>query len=422
MKHFSIRLQLALSAIALGILLLLAQLGIQFYVLRADIVQRIERHEYRQLTDFAEYLDEKLEESKDMLSNVAPNIGARQLGDVRALQNMLQRESALLTVFDDLYVFNAKGVLLVDWPVKPGRRMLDMSGRDYIQEVVRTHQTVISKPLWGKATKQPIVVVDDNASSRRILANNLMSVGLHAVMCDGVAQALHSPQTLDAHYALIDVGLPDIDGYALVTELRKKRSSAQMTIIMMGALSEQTPQELLQSHDIQGFLIKPIDLHELVAVLNRWSDTHTQRLPAAAVPSQALWSPLAARVLLAEDTPINQTLATIILTRMGCEVTVANNGVEAVEAFADGRFDLVLMDIQMPEMGGIEATHKIRELELERGSQPTPIIAVTANALKGDRERYLAAGLNGYVSKPISVEALKSEIQRLLRDGVLAAR
>ena len=893
MKHFSIRLQLALSAIALGILLLLAQLGIQFYVLRADIVQRIERHEFRQLTDFAEYLDEKLEESKDMLSSVAPNISAQQLADGRALQNFLQRESALLTVFDDLYVFNAKGVLLVDWPVKPGRRMLDMSGRDYIQEVVRTHQTVISKPLWGKATKQPIVVVaapildeqnrligivggvlnlykpnllgtiatrkngatgyyylvtqdrvriahpdpslilkavppnstnlpfeaamegfegtqegqttrglralftfkklkttdwivgsvipteeafapitylyhrmllvtllllgavipllwifaaklvkplgqlaqamhataermrdgqpvtpipalgsqeihtvvqafnefmaarqraecllaqardeaqaanasksnflanmsheirtpmngilgmtelclqtrttdeqqsylemvqtsaksllavindildfskiearkldldphefsvhslvrqstralslravekdielvcdiapdvpelvvsdalrlqqvltnllgnaikftaqgevvltveclkspraadgvwlqfhikdtgigiskdkqglifdiftqadsstarrfggsglglaisrnlvemmggqitvqselgegstfsfttrlgqasavpvarselsshlagetvlvvDDNASSRRILANNLMSVGLHAVMCDGVAQALHSPQTLDAHYALIDVGLPDIDGYALVTELRKKRSSAQMTIIMMGALSEQTPQELLQSHDIQGFLIKPIDLHELVAVLNRWSDTHSQRLPAATVPSQALWSPLAARVLLAEDTPINQTLATIILTRMGCEVTVANNGVEAVEAFADGRFDLVLMDIQMPEMGGIEATHKIRELELERGSRPTPIIAVTANALKGDRERYLAAGLNGYVSKPISVEALKSEIQRLLRDGVVAPR
>ena len=82
-----------------------------------------------------------------------------------------------------------------------------------------------------------VLVVDDNASSRRILANNLMSAGLHPVVCDSAAQALHLPQTLDAHYALIDVGLPDIDGYALVTELRKKRSSAQMTIIMMGALS-----------------------------------------------------------------------------------------------------------------------------------------------------------------------------------------
>ena len=159
MKYFSIRLQLALSAIALGILLLLAQLGIQFYVLRADIVQRIEKHEFRQLTDFAEYLDEKLEESKEMLASISPNFTAQQLSDPQALQNALQRESALLTVFDDLYVFNAKGVLLVDWPVKPGRRMLDMSERDYIQEVVKTHQTVISKPILGKATKQPIVVV-----------------------------------------------------------------------------------------------------------------------------------------------------------------------------------------------------------------------------------------------------------------------
>jgi len=179
---------------------------------------------------------------------------------------------------------------------------------------------------------------------------------------------------------------------------------------------------LLQSHDIQGFLVKPIDLHELVAILNRWSTTHAQRPTEDARPAQELWSPLSARVLLAEDTPINQTLATIILTRMGCEVTVANNGLEAVDAFKAGAFDLVLMDIQMPEMGGIEATQAIREMESQLARRPTPIIAVTANALKGDRERYLDAGMNGYVSKPISVEALKSEIQRLLRDGVVAAR
>jgi CheY-like chemotaxis protein len=276
----------------------------------------------------------------------------------------------------------------------------------------------LSEQLAGET----VLVVDDNASSSHILARNLTSAGLHAVVCDSAAQALHSPQLLQAHYALIDVGLPDIDGYALVTELRKTRSAAQMTIVMMGALSEQTPQEMLLSHDIQSFLVKPIDVHELVAVLNRWSRTHVPMPADPDSPAQELWSPLSARVLLAEDTPINQTLATIILTRMGCEVTVANNGLEAVDAFVASTFDLVLMDIQMPEMGGIEATQAIRDMESRQARRPTPIIAVTANALKGDRERYLASGMNGYVSKPISVEALKSEMQRLLRDGVVAAR
>jgi CheY-like chemotaxis protein len=125
--------------------------------------------------------------------------------------------------------------------------------------------------------------------------------------------------------------------------------------------------------------------------------------------------------LLVEDTPINQTLATILLTRMGCEVTVANDGVEAVEAFAGNLFDLVLMDIQMPEMGGMEATRLIREMECRQARTPVPIIAVTANALKGDRERYLEAGMNGYVSKPISVDALRSEMERLWQDGVGAS-
>ena len=89
---------------------------------------------------------------------------------------------------------------------------------------------------------------------------------------------------------------------------------------------------------------------------------------------------------------------------------------------AEQPYDVVLMDIQMPEMGGMEATRKIREMESGQARPPTPIIAVTANALKGDRERYLEAGMNGYVSKPMSVEALKSEMQRLLRDGVVVPR
>mgnify|MGYP000051738235 CR=1 FL=1 len=159
MKSPSIRVQVALSAIALGCLLLVAQLGLQFFVLRTDIVQRVEKHEFRALKDFAVYLDEKLEDSVNMLAVEAVNVPAARLHNTAALENYLSRQQALLTVFDDLYVFDARGVLLVDWPRKPGRRLLDMSERDYVREVVAHHRPYISRPILGKATRQPIVVV-----------------------------------------------------------------------------------------------------------------------------------------------------------------------------------------------------------------------------------------------------------------------
>ena len=885
MKNLSIKLQLSLSAIAMGIVLLLAQLGLQFYVLRGDIVQRIEKHEFRQLSDFARNLDEKLQDSQDMLASVGLNVPAQDMQDLNKLEKHLQREHALLNVYDDLYIFDAQGVLLVDWPIKPGRRKLDMASRDYIQGVIKTGKPVISKPILGKATQQPIVVVatpildqqnrlvgimggvlnlykpnllgnianrkngetgyyylvtkdrvriahpdtrliltsvpegsgnlpleaamkgfegtqegtttrglkglftfkrlqttdwivasvipsaeafapisdlyqkmvlvtllllltivplmwgfvsklisplgelaqamhdtaarmrdgqptaqiaaigsqeittvvhafnefvearihaetelslarddaqtanasksnflanmsheirtpmngilgmtelclqtrmtneqrsylemvstsahslvavindildfskieakklhldphefslhslirqstrtlslratekelelvcdmapdvpdlvlgdplrlqqvitnllgnaikftargeviltvnrmsvdevgpglwlvfevkdtgigissdkqslifdvftqadsstarrfggsglglaisrsliqmmggdirvssqlgkgstfrftielqtantsplslppllpqlkgrtamvvDDNATSRSILCRRLTCAGLHAVANDNAAHALHSPQLAQACYALIDVNMPDIDGYALAGQLRQQRSPAQLTIIMLGALSEQISQEELDRLGIQSFLVKPVDPHELMAVLNGSATLNSTSLLTENETPQAPAQSQAPKVLLVEDTPINQTLETILLNRMGFEVTIANNGVEAVEAFSRGRFDLILMDIQMPEMGGVEATQIIRGLEKSNQLIHTPIVAVTANALKGDREKYIESGMDAYVSKPISTEALKTEIQKLL--------
>ena len=885
MKNLSIRVQVALIAMALGGVLLVAQLGLQFYVLRTDIAQRIEKHEYRALKDFALYLDEQLQDSMLMLASEAPHVPEVSLAHVPALEQHLQREKALLTVFDDLYVFDPQGVLLVDWPQKDARRMLDMSARDYVQAVRARHETVISAPILGKATRQPIVVVatpifgangglrgilagvlnlhkpnllgsisarkngetgyyylvsqdrvriahpdpalvlqavppnsgnvpferamrgfegtlegtstrgvrglftfarlqttgwvvasvvptqeafapihqmyvrmlwvtgvllvifvpllwvfsgrlvrpfkalsqameqterhmregqtvapgirphgstevrtvtrafnafvdarikaeqelsvardaaqqanaskslflanmsheirtpmngilgmtelclqtpltkvqrdylemvshsaktllavindildfskiearkleldphefsvrdlvrdgsrmlsmraaqkglemlcevacdvpdrlvgdpmrlqqiltnlmanaikftargevtlsvrllrmqdglvwlewwvqdsgigiaadkqemifetftqadagtarrfggsglglaicrslvglmggtitvdsvpgqgstfrfttglqaadraplqseeihpqlqeapvllvDDNASSRRWLARELERAGLHAVACDGAAQAMQAVQSLPVRHALIDVNMPEIDGYALATQLRKLFGPEQLSIVMMGNMGEQIHPAQMSASQVQGYLVKPVDPHELVAVLNGLvkppaddavEPSAPAALPAAKGPS---W-----RVLLAEDTPVNQTLATLLLTRLGHEVTVASNGLEAVDAFAAAPFDLVLMDIQMPEMGGLEATAAIRALERERGLESVPIIAVTAHALKGDRERYLASGLDGYVAKPLSVEALVSEMRRCM--------
>lgn len=885
MKNLSLKLQLSLGAMALAVALLLAQFALQFQVMRTDIVQRIEKHEFRQLSELASHLDEKLQDSISMLGQVARNVPMASMGQLDSLEKFVQDEKALLTVFDDLYVFDAKGVLLVDWPVKPGRRTLDMSARDYIQGVIKTGKPVISAPILGRATQQPIVVVaapikdandqlvgimggvlnlykpnllgsissrkngetgyyylvsqdrlriahpdpalifktvppnsgnipfenamkgfegtqegyntrgvkglftfkklattgwivasvvpsaeafapvenlyrkmlglsgllllvmvpllwvfvarvvrpldglaqamhqtaarmrdgqvvapiaqvggheiqmvthafnefvdarihaekdlarardaaqaanasksdflanmsheirtpmngilgmtelclqtrltteqrsyldmvstsahsllavindildfskiearklsldphpfslhslirqatrtlslrasekelelvcdlgcdvpdevigdplrlqqvitnllgnaikftaqgeillciklmvappnrdgvwlqftvkdtgigiapdkqalifdvftqadsstvrrfggtglglaisrslvrmmggdisvssqlghgsafsfnvqlhtlvdasasaqslaatwagqtlllvDDNASSRKVLSHQLQNLGLNTAAVDGAAQALHSPQLRQARCALIDVNMPDIDGFALAAQLRQLFSAAQMPIIMMGALSEQISQEQLDPQGIQGFLVKPIDVNEMVGVLNGLTQTMAT---SASVPSPApVPSFKSQRILLVEDTPINQTLETILLQRMGYEVSIANNGIEAIEAFSTREFDLILMDIHMPEMGGVEAAEIIRTLEKNQQLKRTPIIAVTANALKGDKERYLAAGMDGYVSKPIAVDALRHEIRGLLRE------
>ncbi len=885
MKNLSLKVQLSLSAIALAIALLLAQFALQFQVMRTDIVQRIEKHEFRQLSELASHLDEKLEDSVNMLNMVARHVPIASMGQLVSLEKFVQEEQALLTVFDDLYVFDAKGVLLVDWPVKPGRRTLDMSGRDYIQGVIKTGEPVISAPILGRATQQPIVVVaapikdangqlvgilggvlnlnkpnllgsiasrkngetgyfylvsqdrlriahpdpalifktvppdsgnipfenamkgfegtqegyntrgvkglftfkkltttgwivasvvpsaeafapvenlfrkmlglsgllllvmapllwmfvarvvrplnvlaramhqtasrmrdgqvvapiaqvgsheiqmvthafnefvearlhaekdlamardaaqaanasksdflanmsheirtpmngilgmtelclqtrltaeqrsyldmvstsahsllavindildfskiearklsldphpfslhslirqatrtlslrasekelelvcdvdgkvpdevigdplrlqqvitnllgnaikftaqgeillcvkpmmsppnrdgvwlefavkdtgigiasnkqalifdvftqadsstvrrfggtglglaisrslvrmmggdisvnsqlghgstfsfyvqlhtlvdapdcaqslaaawtgqtlllvDDNASSRKVLSHQLQTLGLNTAAVDGAAQALHSPQLRQARCALIDVNMPDIDGFALAAQLRQLFSAEQMPIIMMGALSEQMSQELLDPQGIQGFLVKPIDVNELASVLNGLTQSLSSAVPVPTPTAEPAFK--SQRILLVEDTPINQTLETILLQRMGYEVSIANNGIEAIEAFSTREFDLIMMDIHMPEMGGVEAAEIIRTLEKNQQLKRTPIIAVTANALKGDKERYLAVGMDGYVSKPISVDALRHEIQGLLRE------
>jgi len=258
------------------------------------------------------------------------------------------------------------------------------------------------------------LVVEDNARSRLILTQRLNHMGLQAIASDSAAHALHFPQLMQVRFAFIDVDLPDIDGYALAMQLRKQRASQDMAIIMLGALSEQISAEELARLGIQGFLIKPVDPRELITVIDH--EFEGRQLPSEGdgpVASNPRAADPVHRVLLVEDTPINQTLETILLNRMGYEVTLANNGLEAVEAFRSNAFELILMDIQMPEMGGVEAAQLIREIENTENRLPTPIIAVTANALKGDRENYLASGMDGYVSKPVSIEALKSEIQRL---------
>jgi signal transduction histidine kinase len=159
MPTLSLKSQLTLGAVALGLLLLLLQFFSQFYTLRGELKERIEQEQFRTLSDLAAQLDDKIEERLLALARSADSIPRDKLADRVALETHLQGKTALLTLFDDLYIFDAQGVLLVDWPVKPGRRDLDMSGRDYIQNVRNTLQPTISEPVLGRATRQPIVVL-----------------------------------------------------------------------------------------------------------------------------------------------------------------------------------------------------------------------------------------------------------------------
>lgn len=289
----------------------------------------------------------------------------------------------------------------------------------YVQLHTLVDTPACAQTLNASWAGQTLLLVDDNASSRKVLSHQLQSLGLNTAAVDGAAQALHSPQLWQARCALIDVNMPDIDGFALAAQLRQLFTQTQLPLIMMGALSEQISQEQLNSLGVQGFLIKPVDVNELASVINGWALTFVAQPPAEVLVLDAPFRPQ--RILLVEDTPINQTLETILLQRMGYEVSIAHNGIEAIEAFSTREFDLILMDIHMPLMGGVEAAEIIRTLEKNQQLKHTPIIAVTANALKGDKERYLAAGMDGYVSKPIVVDALRHEIRGLLRDDLPTA-
>lgn len=159
MPALSLKLKLTLGAIGIGALILLVEFFGQMYALRDNLASRIEAEQFQLLTEVAGNLDDKIEERLVALARSSDSIPRDKLGDLAALERHLQGKTALLTLFDDLYVFDAEGTLLVDWPVKPGRRGLDMSGRDYIQKVRATLKPAISQPILGKATRQPIVVM-----------------------------------------------------------------------------------------------------------------------------------------------------------------------------------------------------------------------------------------------------------------------
>ena len=263
-----------------------------------------------------------------------------------------------------------------------------------------------------------VLVVDDNTINLRILYDMLVGWRMKPLLADGGKQALeqlaqarlrNDPITL----ALLDAQMPEIDGFALAQQWKDDPQYSALPIILMTSAGKRGDAARCREMGIRAYLSKPVRRRELLHAIELLVGSAPAQKPELITLHSMRQLTKSPRVLLVEDNNVNQTLAARLLEKRGYQVTIAGNGKRALEALRGQWFDVVLMDVQMPEMDGLEATAAIRERERTHGGH-VPIIAMTAHAMVGDRERCLEAGMDGYVSKPLRPQELFELIQELL--------
>jgi signal transduction histidine kinase/DNA-binding response OmpR family regulator len=265
-----------------------------------------------------------------------------------------------------------------------------------------------------------VLVVDDNLTNRRILDGLLTRWGMKPTLADTGDHALQlSRQALEARepFALVltDCNTADMGGFRLAQEIRKNPAWSVAIIMMLTSGGQRADVARCRALGLAGYLTKPVGEAELVDVILRVTGSTRPEAKRSLVTEHALPEERRSlRILLAEDNPVNQLVAARLLEKQGHHVVTSGNGRQALERLEKERFDLILMDVGMPEIDGFEATAMIRRQEEETTGAHIPIIAMTAHALKGDRERCLAAGMDDYVSKPIQPGALFEAIEKLL--------
>jgi PAS domain S-box-containing protein len=261
-----------------------------------------------------------------------------------------------------------------------------------------------------------VLIVDDNRTNRRILEGMLKRWDMKTTSVEDGEEALvqlSSAQNAGEPYALVltDMHMPKMDGFSLIEEIRQRRELSAAIIMMLTSAGHRGDGARCQELGVAAYLLKPIRQSELREAIARVLGAPAQK---GAIPLVTRYSLQDARdpqtilsVLVAEDNAVNQLLATRLLEKRGHRVVMTANGREALEALVKDRFDLVLMDVQMPEMDGLQATVALREKEKEKGDGfHQPVIALTAHAMKGDQERCLTAGMDGYLTKPIAPQEL----------------
>jgi signal transduction histidine kinase/DNA-binding response OmpR family regulator len=276
-------------------------------------------------------------------------------------------------------------------------------------------------PLLPPACLQDlrVLVVDDNATNRLILAERLRRWGCNPTSAESGEAALSAMKRAaeaGEPFSLIltDAQMPGMDGFALVEHIQRHPEFSRPTIMMLTSTGQRLEVTRCRELGVAAYLVKPIRAHELrdalLAVISmKVQEAPPRELARRQSPREDQRPQTGICILLAEDNPVNQYFALRLLQKRGYEVVLAGSGREVLAALEKQTFDLILMDVQMPEMDGFEATAAIREKEKATGTH-VPIVAMTAHAMAGDRERCLAAGMDNYVSKPIRSQELFAAI------------
>jgi two-component system, sensor histidine kinase and response regulator len=315
-----------------------------------------------------------------------------------------------------------------------------MGGRIHVESIPGSESTFhlvvpfarATNPTTGTLVAAPaklrglsVLVVDDNATSRHILRELLEGWHMRPTFAEGGGTALMALTAAKAArqpfgLVLLDMRMPAMDGFVVAEWIQ--RHYAHPIVVMLTSVDQGGAIARCRTLNIAAHLVKPINPSELLESIRRAlePDARYQQLPPLESTSPAECPRSGLRILLAEDNEINQAVASAMLQHQGHAVAIARNGKEALAALARQAFDLVLMDVQMPEMGGLEATATLRRIEQQTG-QHMPVIALTAHTMKGDRERCLEAGMDGYLCKPIHTDEIRRQVASVLTRSVADA-
>jgi PAS domain S-box-containing protein len=311
-----------------------------------------------------------------------------------------------------------------------------MGGRVWVESTVNVGSTFHFTAIFDRTRKRGltripagsrklaglrVLVIDDNASNRRILEEALTNWRMQPLLATSGPEALkmlHRPHSR-IPVLLLDGHMPGMDGFMVAEKVKADPRLAGVKIILLTSAGRPEDIARCQQLGISAYLTKPVKQSELFdAIVTAVTEVSPKRksLPKAGHKRHVATPSL--RVLLAEDNPVNQTLATRILEKLGHKVSVVEDGHRALAMAKKGGFDLILMDVQMPRMDGLEAAALIRRSEISTGGH-VPIIALTAHAMKGDRERCMASGMDGYLAKPVRMEDLEHAIAAVAKKSTI---